>query len=370
MTWPTGTINTANTDQGTDNPQQARADLLALMQLVQQMLDAQPMTQTGSVIFAGTAGGTANALTATLVPAPIALVDGMHIIVRAAAQNTAAVTLNLNGIGVRAVTRRGGTALTAGAIAGSGHMLLLAYHAAGSRWELLNSYEPGVVGVAAGTYTSANVTIDAQGRITGVASGNSGFRNLAAFTAPGVAYWTVPAGITRIRVRVIGGGGGSGGVGYSTWPGGAGGGGGGYAEGYFNVLPGQQFPVTVGGGGAGGAAYGGSGGAGGTSSFYNWVSATGGAGGISHTSAGAGGNGFGGQINIAGQPGGLGLYGGEWFEDPSWVYRQSAGAGGCSVMGGGGQDGNPYGQAPGGGSAGQRRNAGVPGATGAVYIEY
>lgn len=370
MTWPTGTINTVNTDQGTDNPQAARLDFLVMMQLVQAMLDAKPMTQNGSVIFAGTAGGTANALTATLVPTPIAPIDGMHIIVRASATNTTAATLNLNGLGARAITRRGGAALTAGAIAGSGHMLLLTYHGGGSRWELLNSYEPGVVGVAAGTYTSANITIDAQGRIVGMASGNAGIRNLVAHTTPGVANWTVPAGISRIRVRVIGGGGGSGGSGYNTNPGGAGGGGGGYAEGYFAVSPGQVFPVTVGGGGGGGAAYNGTGGGGGTSSFHNWITATGGAGGIAGTAPGAGGNGYGGQIQIPGQPGGLGLYGGQEFEDPNYIYLQSAGAGGSSVMGAGGQDGSPSGRAPGGGAAGQRRNVGVAGAAGAVYIEY
>lgn len=49
--------------------------------------------------YAGAAGGTGNALTATLSPAPTAYTDSMIVIVRVALANTGAVTLNVNGLG-------------------------------------------------------------------------------------------------------------------------------------------------------------------------------------------------------------------------------------------------------------------------------
>lgn len=53
--------------------------------------------------YAGAAGGTGNALTATLSPAPAAYTDGMIVIVRVALANTGAVTLNVNGLGSQSV---------------------------------------------------------------------------------------------------------------------------------------------------------------------------------------------------------------------------------------------------------------------------
>lgn len=107
------------------------------------------------------------------------------------------------------------------------------------------------------------------------------------FTANG--QFTVPEGVTRLLVTVIGGGGGGTGVravpiGTSTtnyYAVTASGGGGGCGKALIPVTPGQVIPVTVGGGGAGGVpstnvrAY--AGGAGGTSSFGTYVTCTGGA---------------------------------------------------------------------------------------------
>ena len=60
------------------------------------------------------AGGTANALTATLVPAPSSIPDGMTVNILLSATNTAAATLNLNGTGARAIVSRRGNALVQG----------------------------------------------------------------------------------------------------------------------------------------------------------------------------------------------------------------------------------------------------------------
>src|SRR5579859_1695498 len=56
--------------------------------------------------------------------------------------------------------------------------------------------------------------------------------------------FTVPAGITQIRVRVVGGGGGGASTGSAR-----GGGGGEYAHGTFNVSSGSPYTVTIGAGG-------------------------------------------------------------------------------------------------------------------------
>jgi len=73
-------------------------------------------------------------------------------------------------------------------------------------------------------------------------------------TPAGTVTWTVPAGVTRVLVRLVGAGGGGGYT--STGTGGdhgGGGGGGGYAEKLFTVVPGSNFTYEVGAGGAGGA---------------------------------------------------------------------------------------------------------------------
>lgn len=180
--------------------------------------------------------------------------------------------------------------------------------------------------------------------------------------------FTVPLGVTSMRVTVLGGGGGGGGSNGSYA--GAGGGAGGFASGTLSVTPGNSLAITVGAGGVGGAA-GVSAGSGGGSSFGTLLSATGGQGGqfqtATSTPGGAGGTGSGGELT---GPGGYGADG----QNGSTVI---GGHGGQSMLGGGGRAstaGNPAlnGQAPGSGGGGTYNSAGNggQGATGIVILEY
>ena len=157
------------------------------------------------------------------------------------------------------------------------------------------------------------------------------------FTSSGT--FTVPAGVTKVKVTVVGGGGG-GGIGTSY----AGGGGGGTAiKTITGLTPGGTVAVTVGAGGVAAAA-------GVTSSFGAYCSATGGGFAVSDT-AGDGGIGSSGDLNIGGQAGTVDSYDG---------YA----TGGSSFFGGGGGSdlsGRQY-----GGGGGARAN----GASGVVVVEY
>ena len=110
----------------------------------------------------------------------------------------------------------------------------------------------------------------------------------------GNTTWTKPAGVTRIRVQVIGGGGGGTGHGEA-------GGSGGYAEEYLNVTSISSVSISIGGGG-GGVNYHNSAGNGGTTSFGPYLSASGGEGArrVGGHSGGRPGVGSGGNLNIYG----------------------------------------------------------------------
>lgn len=162
--------------------------------------------------------------------------------------------------------------------------------------------------------------------ITGtVTTGASGVQ----FNTPGTSNWTCPAGVVRVRARVWGAGGGGGGGFANAGVGGAGAGGsgGGYSEGYFNVVPGTVYVVTVGAGGAGGTSPL-NGTAGGTSSFSSFISATGGAGGAGGNNTGSPptgspGTGTGGYINVAGN---FGAGGGALLGTSTYIAGGGGGA--------------------------------------------
>lgn len=104
--------------------------------------------------------------------------------------------------------------------------------------------------------------------------------------------YTIPAGVTAIRIELqAGGGGGSSGTCCSCNPG-EGGGGGGAVSACFPVTPGTSYTVTIGGGGAGANQCGSdctaAGSPGGTSSFGSVATATGGNGGGVNSGASGG----------------------------------------------------------------------------------
>jgi microcystin-dependent protein len=70
--------------------------------------------------YASAAGGTANALTATLTPAPTSYTDDLTVVVRVASANTGATTLNVNGLGATAVVGAGHQPLQGGELAANG----------------------------------------------------------------------------------------------------------------------------------------------------------------------------------------------------------------------------------------------------------
>ena len=89
--------------------------------------------------LSATAGGTADALTATYSPAPAALVAGLTLYLRAASANaTTTPQFSPNGLTGKVIVKNNNQALAVGDIAGAGHWLHLVYDATNGVWELIN----------------------------------------------------------------------------------------------------------------------------------------------------------------------------------------------------------------------------------------
>lgn len=133
------------------------------------------------------AGGTGDALTAALNPPLTALATGTVINVLATAANTGPATIDVNGLGAKAITKWGSVPLAAGDIV-SGQMLSLAYD--GVRWQLQNpALLPTPVASARGLVAQNNagtpnskVDIAAEQIILQNATGNSAMLSNVAVT--------------------------------------------------------------------------------------------------------------------------------------------------------------------------------------------
>lgn len=170
--------------------------------------------------------------------------------------------------------------------------------------------------------------------------------------ASGSGTFTIPSGITRLKVTVIGGGGGGG----NRTDGGGGGGGGAAIKWLTSVTPGNTLAYAVGAGGAVDNTGSTSSVSSGTQSITT-ISATGGTS-PAGIGCGVGGAGSNGDLNISGNGGG---YRGYNDGNSGGGSLYAGGGAGANSAGGGRQAGQPYG---GGGGA---QNAG---ATGVVVFEY
>jgi len=160
--------------------------------------DAATVAQVqGSASALVTVTGT-DTLTGSMTPALTTYATGNQFAFVAANTNTTAVTLNIDGLGAKAITRDGSTALVAGDIT-SGKAQLVVYD--GTRFQLLNSpsftnLKATTLAVSGATTLSSNVTIATPA--SGVAltvTGQSG-ANIASFQATATSDAGIIFGIT------------------------------------------------------------------------------------------------------------------------------------------------------------------------------
>lgn len=109
-------------------------------------------------------GGTANAITANLSPAPTAYVDGMQFRLKATATSTiTAPTIALNGLAAKQVVNPDGSALTPGAIVG-GAIQTYQYDAALDKIALVTPANTGVK-QGSGWIRHSDSTYEAWGQV-------------------------------------------------------------------------------------------------------------------------------------------------------------------------------------------------------------
>jgi hypothetical protein len=315
--------------------------------------------------------------------------DGVALVGRAGGTSSYEVTLTpttLTADRTLTLPDNSGTVLTTGAVVtvaqgGTGATSLTANNV------LLGNGTSAVQVVAPGTNGNVLTSNGTTWTSAAPASSYVGGRGQT-FTSNGT--FTIPTGITAVKITVVGGGGGGAGASRISLGcctnvngGGGGGGGGGSAISFLTGLtPGNTLSVTIGGAGSAGSSGPGNGGSGGNSTVASGtqsittITANGGSGGSTPAggsagsgAGGAGGGSSSGTINMTGQGGITGT-------------NASGGAGGSSIFGGGGRGvgmtganagvaGGAYGGGGSGGATNSATNvAGGAGAAGVVIFEW
>lgn len=262
---------------------QAKADA------VQTNLNTHLADFTLQVPYGGTTTNVGNAYSIA-TPAISALSAGMAITVKCNADSTAAVTLNWDAKGAKSVLKANGTAVTNWK---NGGIYTLRYD--GTNFILQGEGASGNA-TASDLRSGKTATTDA-GEITGALVLPWG-KSSQSYTTAGTYSFTVPDGVFKLTVIMVGGGGGGGGSHSSNFWVGGGGGSGATVVSVLNVNPGDIISITVGAAGTAGAngspgQKGGDGGA----TIVSGITAGGGIGGNGGGSSSAGTGGAGGTAS-------------------------------------------------------------------------
>lgn len=166
-----------------------------------------------------------------------------------------------------------------------------------------------------------NSTTFLRGDNTWATPAGTAARGMALYTANNT--FTVPAGVTQVKVTMIGGGGG-GGRAFSISTTGCGGGAAAFLVKWISVTPGAAMPITIGQGGAAGSSNGVDGVAGTDTVFGGLTAQNGGGGSNTTVCTSNGGAASGGTVNISGPAGTTGNGG----DAAQWNERYSYGDGG------------------------------------------
>jgi len=171
--------------------------------------------QNSGFLWGGTAGGTGNALTITLSPAPSAYATGMFFRAIASASNTGSATINVNGLGAKTIYYQNGRTLLGGELITNRNYEFF-YNGTGV--VLLNpsrdwtSFSPTItpnVGSLSGTSNSCRWmivdchSIRLQWRLSGTISGS--IPTYLDSTIPFTAADTLPAGFFAGAASISGG---------------------------------------------------------------------------------------------------------------------------------------------------------------------
>lgn len=278
-----------------------------------------PTTNNNLITVAGT-----NALAGLATPTLEEYTAGAQYSFIAQNTNTSAVTINIDGLGVKSITKAGAVSLEAGDIvAGAAYIVLYD----GTRFQLMTrtSASQLVVGTTGQRPSPATTGMIRQNSTTG----NPEWYDATTSTW---LQFSQPAGYTVNYLVVSGGGGGGGGSG-------GGGGAGGLLTGTTSLSSGTVYTITIGSGGAGGATNT-NGSPGVVSSALSASPVGGGFGqgsvigsGGTGGSGGSGGGGFGGGGGVG--TGGAGTAG-QGFGGGNGAVQVAGGGGGASAVGGNG----------------------------------
>lgn len=140
--------------------------------------------------------GSANTYVAALIPAPTAYTDGMGIVVKINAANTGAATVNVNGLGAKAIVDSKGNALVAGKLRLNG-TYSLKYNSTSGNFILQG--EGGEYGTAGATQVLSGFTV---GTDSGLVSGTIPSKSAATIT-PSASVQTIAAGQYLSGIQTI-----------------------------------------------------------------------------------------------------------------------------------------------------------------------